>query len=225
MSRHKAIREELMIELRNKGMTYEVIGNIVGCSRSTVRRHVSAGEIKKPYELEDHRESQRRYRIAHPERAKASLRQSYNKYREQRLESGRLYFLANRDEVRARKKIYRDTHKDEIRDRQRSWRNTDAGREWYRLHEQWKRSVKRDGDGIPIGIIDKLLDKQGGMCAYCGRSMLIDGDKNDPGYMTIDHIIPLSKGGEHAEHNVALACRSCNSKKGAKLSWHEGCAK
>lgn len=37
--------------------------------------------------------------------------------------------------------------------------------------------------------------------------------------MTVDHTIPVSKGGEHSPHNVVPACIECNSKKGAKLNW------
>jgi 5-methylcytosine-specific restriction endonuclease McrA len=43
-------------------------------------------------------------------------------------------------------------------------------------------------------------------CFYCGRS----GG-------TVDHVVPLSRGGQHAEGNLVPACRSCNSSKGDKL--------
>jgi 5-methylcytosine-specific restriction endonuclease McrA len=32
---------------------------------------------------------------------------------------------------------------------------------------------------------------------------------------SMDHLVPLSKGGDHSWANVALAHRSCNSKRGA----------
>lgn len=41
-------------------------------------------------------------------------------------------------------------------------------------------------------------------CAYCGRQL----EK-----LTIDHIVPLSRGGEHTKENVVPACRHCNSSK------------
>jgi 5-methylcytosine-specific restriction endonuclease McrA len=43
-----------------------------------------------------------------------------------------------------------------------------------------------------------------GGCAYCGA-------KTSP--LTKDHIVPLSKGGDHSLHNVIPACRACNCAK------------
>lgn len=45
-----------------------------------------------------------------------------------------------------------------------------------------------------------------GVCSYCPAAA-----------DTIDHVIPLARGGRHAEGNLAPACRSCNSSKGDKL--------
>lgn len=44
-------------------------------------------------------------------------------------------------------------------------------------------------------------------CQYCGS-------KND---LTIDHVIPKSKGGQNTWENLVACCTSCNLKKGDKL--------
>lgn len=44
------------------------------------------------------------------------------------------------------------------------------------------------------------------LCPYCNKN------KTD----TIDHVVPLSKGGTNNKDNLIAVCRSCNSKKGAK---------
>ena len=53
----------------------------------------------------------------------------------------------------------------------------------------------------------ELKYKYGNSCAYCGVA----------GKMTMDHVIPLSKGGPHRISNIVPACISCNVKKGTKL--------
>lgn len=49
-----------------------------------------------------------------------------------------------------------------------------------------------------------------------GRRQKICG----PTYPSLDHIVPLSKGGTHAADNVQLACMQCNRKKWTRLG-HE----
>jgi len=50
-----------------------------------------------------------------------------------------------------------------------------------------------------------LLHRDGYTCQYCGYS----GD-----LMTLDHIIPRSRGGQDTWENIVIACHRCNVKKG-----------
>jgi len=54
---------------------------------------------------------------------------------------------------------------------------------------------------------EKILDKSRSRCFYCGEKRPL----------TIDHVIPLSKGGLHTASNIVPACKSCNSSKQDKL--------
>lgn len=72
--------------------------------------------------------------------------------------------------------------------------------------------------------LERLYKRDGGICAICGEpcdwsDSHRDGDTFIVGkkYPSIDHIIPLAKGGEHSWNNVQLAHFSCNSAKGASL--------
>lgn len=47
---------------------------------------------------------------------------------------------------------------------------------------------------------------QKGICYYCNQKFL-DQD------LTMDHLVPLVKGGRSGKNNVVTSCKSCNSKK------------
>ena len=67
----------------------------------------------------------------------------------------------------------------------------------------------------PAGL-PKLFGKGGdGKCAISGSYVNFDD-------MTVDHIVPLSRGGTNAMRNLRLACRTCNRSKG-NLSDEEFC--
>lgn len=51
-----------------------------------------------------------------------------------------------------------------------------------------------------------------GICYYCGRRV---GAKN----LTMDHKIPLSRGGTSDRVNIVPCCKDCNNKKKYLLPW------
>jgi 5-methylcytosine-specific restriction endonuclease McrA len=57
----------------------------------------------------------------------------------------------------------------------------------------------------------EIMEQSGHRCAYCGKPF---GATLPP---TQDHVIPLSKGGNHTKDNVVPACKPCNSRKKDKL--------
>lgn len=65
--------------------------------------------------------------------------------------------------------------------------------------------------------IEKIYERDKWTCQICGEK--VDNSLTWPNPMsaTIDHIIPLSKGGTHTKDNVQLAHASCNISKSDKL--------
>lgn len=47
-----------------------------------------------------------------------------------------------------------------------------------------------------------------GVCHYCGRQVGAEG-------LTLDHVIPVARGGKSVRSNCVPACRDCNAKKKA----------
>lgn len=58
-----------------------------------------------------------------------------------------------------------------------------------------------------------------GVCALCRRPVDLRLKPPDSMSMTLDHVLPLSRGGKHERGNVQLAHWACNSRKGAKVGW------
>lgn len=57
---------------------------------------------------------------------------------------------------------------------------------------------------------DEIIQRDGQACYLCGKEISIHA-------ITLDHIVPLSRGGTHTPLNVRVACQPCNSRKGKKL--------
>jgi 5-methylcytosine-specific restriction endonuclease McrA len=55
---------------------------------------------------------------------------------------------------------------------------------------------------------DERLKEHDGTCVHCGERA---------GKLTLDHFIPLTKGGAHVLLNFVPSCKSCNSAKGATV--------
>ena len=53
----------------------------------------------------------------------------------------------------------------------------------------------------------EIFTRDGYTCQYCGD---VGGD------LTVDHVLPRSRGGGHTWDNVVTACRPCNHRKGGK---------
>ncbi len=64
----------------------------------------------------------------------------------------------------------------------------------------------------------KIIFQTQTICGICGQPVDMSLKYPDPMSKTVDHIIPVSKGGHPSElSNLQLAHRCCNRQKGAKL--------
>lgn len=63
----------------------------------------------------------------------------------------------------------------------------------------------------------KALHKRaGGRCAYCKCKLSVKS-KGHRKRLTVDHVIPKSKGGTNSPDNLVAACKECNNAKGNKM--------
>ena len=77
------------------------------------------------------------------------------------------------------------------------------------LKNRFRRNVKisRKRKSITQSVKDKVWNRDGGRCIYCGSNENLE----------FDHIIPHSKGGANTYRNIQLLCEPCNRSKSAKI--------
>jgi 5-methylcytosine-specific restriction endonuclease McrA len=132
----------------------------------------------------------RKWAAANPEKRRATHARYNAAHREERRESDRRRRLANAEKLRAAASRYRLAHLEE-----------------YRLASS-RRRARESGSGGKLSKSEWLaiLTAWNGLCAYCGA----------PG-TSIDHLIPIARGGKHDKSNVVPACKPCNSRKRTAL--------
>jgi 5-methylcytosine-specific restriction endonuclease McrA len=70
-----------------------------------------------------------------------------------------------------------------------------------------RRVIARNAGSFTQAEWDNVVDLYGKQCLRCGATERL----------TIDHVIPLSKGGANIADNLQPLCHSCNSSKGSKI--------
>jgi hypothetical protein len=199
------------------------------------------GRISKIYHAatrERRNERSRDWRRQHPpddaarERARQSARAYYWTHRSARLEAAKRYAAAYRDRSRA----YYWTH--------RSARLEAARRHYERRRQEWlaklgltleewlrrraerlatsrerrhararlRRAHARRWSELTKGPVDydAILARDGMVCGICGGRV-------EPQELQFDHLVPVTKGGAHAEWNLQVAHERCNKSKRDRL--------
>ena len=96
-----------------------------------------------------------------------------------------------------------------MKDYRPKWRA--ANKERDNFHSRTRRARRKNAEGFFTFDEWKLLKRQYGYtCLMCGK-------KEPEIKLTIDHIIPLIKGGSNYIENIQPLCQSCNSKKYLKI--------
>jgi 5-methylcytosine-specific restriction endonuclease McrA len=111
---------------------------------------------------------------------------------------------ANHERVAANGRRWLKENRERARAYWRKYSKTPHGRLRHRIQESKRRALMRGVECTFKPAQWDVIVKAWGRCAYCGAT----GCK-----LTIDHVIPISKGGVHAAHNVVPACKPCNDSK------------
>ena len=152
--------------------------------------------------------SQKRERYAqNPEMMRERNRAHYAKHREARKVRAKAIRARDAVKIRARNREYARLNPEKRRRWQRKW---NASNKW-RLNEydSKRRAVEKSArtDRSEVRRFLSWVSNQDWLtCSYC--KTFIPGNS-----VHIDHIIPITRGGDHHPSNFAIACKSCNSSK------------
>jgi 5-methylcytosine-specific restriction endonuclease McrA len=169
-----------------------------------------SARIYKTEHKENIRAYKKQYQIKHFERDREKRHLGYKKWKERLLQQGiryhYVYYHSHAESKRLSARQYAKHHRATIRRKENI--SYHAHPEHFKAKFDRHRARKA---GAPISDLTaaqwrEILAAYGHRCVYCG-------DKKQR--LTKDHIIPLSKGGNHSVDNVVPACRSCNSRKQA----------
>jgi len=144
-------------------------------------------------------------RSCHSARAK-----QYRKdHKKETAERRRKYHQENKEKISIRYKIYADAHKKEKAAYYKQYCQTDTGKAVRHKSKHKRRALKmkvKCENFNPLRVFER--DKY--RCQLCGKKTRPDFNQWHPLYPHLDHIVPLSLGGEHSKRNTQCLCRLCN---------------
>lgn len=79
--------------------------------------------------------------------------------------------------------------------------------------------AQKKHDGAEVFSRNDVMEASDWSCGICGGAIERDCEYPNPLYGTVDHIVPLSRGGTHTIDNVQAAHHVCNSTKRDQLDF------
>lgn len=138
-------------------------------------------------------------------------REHYGLTRERRSAQAKAWYEANRDRRAQVRRAWYEANKEKAYADHR--RRVAADPEAYTEYQRVRRARVREAS---IGAVD-LDSLWTGFCGICGDGIDRDLLHPDPLSKSIDHIVPISRGGAHAQWNLQWTHLACNVRKGASL--------
>lgn len=146
----------------------------------------------------------------------------------------REHYAANREKRSAQAAEWYEANRERRNEQQRAWNaanlerlreyNAERHRQWKAKNpERWaelthKARARRDQRIADQSVGDVNFDALWtGLCGVCGNGLDPDLRHPHPQSRSIDHILPLSRGGTHEQANLQFAHLVCNLRKGARI--------
>ena len=161
--------------------------------RKENHEHIVAYNEKNSYR---DRQRERKYYLENAEKVKESKNRWYRDNFEQAKKASHKWCKENHEKKKAMSKKWFDEHPEKRRD-----------------YEHKRRALKYETASEKVNDLE-IFDRDGWTCQLCHKKVNRKLKHPHPLSASLDHIIPLSNGGQHSYKNVQLAHLSCNVRAG-----------
>lgn len=142
----------------------------------------------------------KRWREANPEKMKAAKARWYVEHKEEEKVKARL-----------RTKVWREANPEKAKAKTLAWNKANPDK--VQSSKAKRRAIKRQVT-IENFLVSEIYERDGWICQLCHKKVNRKLKLPNPMSASLDHIIPLIKGGSHSRANVQLAHLTCNVKAG-----------
>ena len=147
------------------------------------------------------------------EARRALDRARYYRDREKRLAAVHAYQECNKDKIKARAKLYREINSAEVNEARKKWAKQNPVRT-KRIKQAWCARKKLLDPCMTADLVQEVYEeniKRYGTltCVICDKPIRFGED-------TLEHNVPLSRGGNHCRNNLGIAHKVCNDLKHAR---------
>jgi 5-methylcytosine-specific restriction endonuclease McrA len=147
-------------------------------------------------------------RLANPEAVRQSDRNYRQRNRDAVLGRHRERYQRDRAARDAYNRAWRLAHPSARARHVRAWK---TGNPLKQKEYKYRRRARLRGASVVVRFDrEAIFERDGWVCGICGLPVA-------SGEESIDHVVPVSKGGTHEPGNVRLAHRACNNKRGARV--------
>lgn len=156
----------------------------------------------------------KKYREKNRDKEAERKKKYREKNRDKVLEIQKKYREKNRDKVAEHNKKYREKNRDKVAEIQKKYREENPLKT--RAHTHKRRALKLETTIEPIDL-NLVWDDSFGICFLCETPMDQQYTYPDPRLPSLEHVIPLSRGGTHTYDNLTYTHLQCNNRKLASL--------
>lgn len=128
------------------------------------------------------------------------------------------YYEENKSTLSIKQREYNERTKEQRKEASIKRMQTEEGKNTRRNSQQGYKARKRGATVVEKIDYDLIWQRDNGKCQHCKKKIDLNIPRNEPMGLQYDHIVPLSKGGEHSVKNLQLSHAVCNQRKNNNIS-------